>query len=96
LEGSASRSLEFEARTLAEDDMPKVIFILQRKAGTTPEQCLARWAGDQHIAIVSTIPGLTRWTQNHVVPATGEAPCDGIGELWFESDELLQSALGSA
>lgn len=75
--------------------MAKIIFILQRKAGTTREECLARWAGDRHTEIVGRIPGLIRWTQNHVVAANGEAPCDGIGELWFETDEQLQSALRS-
>jgi uncharacterized protein (TIGR02118 family) len=74
--------------------MPKVIFILQRKAGTTHQECLARWAGDQHTRIVGNIPGLVRWTQNHVIPGDQE-PCDGIGELWFESDELLRNAMQS-
>jgi len=33
--------------------------------------------------------GLIKWVQNHVVSAPGEAVCDGIGELWFESDEAI-------
>ena len=61
--------------------MPKMIFILQRKAGPSREECLARWAG---------------WVQNHVVSAPGDqAACDGVGELSFESDDSLQAALGS-
>jgi uncharacterized protein (TIGR02118 family) len=75
--------------------MPKVIFILQRKAGTTHEECLARWAGDQHTRTLRDLPGLVRWTQNHVIPGDQETPCDGIGELWFESDEHLRNAMQS-
>jgi uncharacterized protein (TIGR02118 family) len=75
--------------------MPKVIFILQRKAGTTREACLKYWEGKQHTAIMRAIPGLTKWVQNHVISAPGEPACDGVGELWFESDEAMQSALNS-
>lgn len=76
--------------------MAKVIFILQRKDGTTREQCVEYWAGEQHTAIVRRIPALTRWVQNHVQAAPGErTACDGVGELWFESDEAMEQALGS-
>jgi uncharacterized protein (TIGR02118 family) len=75
--------------------MPKMIFILRRKAGTTREACLKYWEGEQHTAIVRTMPGLTKWVQNHVISAPGEPPCDGVGELWFQSDEAMQSALNS-
>ena len=44
--------------------MPKVIFILQRKPGTTRDACLKFWEGKQHTSIVRTIPGLVRWVQN--------------------------------
>ena len=77
--------------------MAKVIFILQRKSGTTREECLDRWAGERHTSIVCTLPGLTGWVQNHVVPAPAEpAACDGVGELSFRDDELMQAALNSA
>ena len=76
--------------------MSKVIFILHRKDGTTREQCLEYWGGDRHTSIVGRIPGLTRWVQNHVGSAPGEpAACDGVGELWFESDDAMQRALSS-
>ena len=75
--------------------MPKLIFILQRKAGTTREACLKYWEGERHNAIVRTIPGLAKWVENHVISAPGEPACDGVGEMWFESDEAMQSALNS-
>ncbi len=76
--------------------MAKLIFILQRKAGTTPEECLAYWAGERHTSIVRRLPGLTRWVQNHPQASPDEpAAYDGVGELWFESDEAMRRALGS-
>jgi hypothetical protein len=39
--------------------------------------------------------GLTKWIQNHVISAPGEPACDGVGELWFESNQAMQSALNS-
>lgn len=73
----------------------KVIFVLQRRADITREQCLEYWSGQHHTQLVSQVPGLTGWRQNHVVSAPGEPVCDGIGELWFESDEALEKGLGS-
>jgi uncharacterized protein (TIGR02118 family) len=75
--------------------MAKVIFVLQRRADLTREQALAQWSGEQHVAIVGKVPGLTRWVQNHVDSAPAEQVCDGIGELWFASDELMNEALNS-
>jgi uncharacterized protein (TIGR02118 family) len=75
--------------------MPKVIFILQRKPGTTREACLKYWEGEQHTTVVRTIPGLAKWVQNHVISTPSEPACDGVGEMWFESDEVMQSALNS-
>ncbi len=76
--------------------MAKLIFILQRKSGTPRQECLDHWAGERHTSIVRRLPGLTRWVQNHVVSAPAEpAACDGVGELSFESDEVMQAALNS-
>ena len=75
--------------------MAKVIFVLQRKPGMTREECSESWAGEQHTSIVSKIPGLTRWVQNHVISAPRDPVCDGVGELWFDSDEALHTALAS-
>jgi uncharacterized protein (TIGR02118 family) len=76
--------------------MAKVIFILQRKSGTTREECLDNWAGEHHTSIVRKLPGPTGWVQNHVVSAPAEpAACDGVGELSFENNEVMQAALNS-
>ena len=39
--------------------------------------------------------GLTRYVQNHVGSAPAEPVCDGIGELWFATDDLMNEALNS-
>jgi uncharacterized protein (TIGR02118 family) len=38
---------------------------------------------------------LTRWLQNHVLATPGGPACDGIGELWFESEAAMEKALSS-
>lgn len=76
--------------------MAKVIFILQRKSGITREECLEYWASEHHTSILRKLPGLTRLVQDHVVSTPAEpAACDGVGELFFESDEAMQAALNS-
>src|ERR1700746_3181765 len=75
--------------------MAKVIFVLQRCAGLTREQALAQWSGEQHVTIVGKLPDLTRYIHNPVAPAPAEPVCDGIGELWFATDDLMNEALSS-
>ena len=53
------------------------------------------WSGATHTAVVRKLPGLVRWVQNHVVSAPGEPACDGVGELWFESERAMNEALNS-
>jgi len=75
--------------------MSKVIFVLYRRADLSREQMAEQWSGQQHTSIVSRVPGLTRWVQNHVTSAPGEPICDDVGELWFASSEAMQQALSS-
>ncbi len=75
--------------------MGKAIFVLHRRTDMTREQCERYWGGERHTSIVKKIPGLTKWVQNYVRSAPGEPICDGIGELWFESNEAMEKALNS-
>jgi uncharacterized protein (TIGR02118 family) len=75
--------------------MAKMMFILHRRADLTREQCYAQWAGQQHTAIVKSVPGLRRWVQNRITTTSNGSACDGIGELWFDSPAALEQALGS-
>lgn len=76
--------------------MAKVIFVMCRKPGMTREQFVEHWTGKVHMALAKKVPGLTRWVQNRVIGAPGEPICDGIGELWFESDAVMEKALKSS
>ncbi|HEX2137285.1 MAG TPA: EthD family reductase [Microvirga sp.] len=78
--------------------MAKVIFVLRRRPDLTTEQATEQWSGERHLSHVRKLPGLVRFVQNHVIAAPGapgEPVCDGVGELWFESDEAMERALGS-
>lgn len=75
--------------------MPKIMFILQKRRDQTQDECLQYWSGPIHTPIVMKLPGLTKWVQNHVVGPPGEPVCDGVGELWFETDEAMTKALES-
>jgi uncharacterized protein (TIGR02118 family) len=76
--------------------MTKIILILQRRSDLTRKQCQEYWRGDTHGSIVRRIPGLRKLVQNHVVGGPGEGACDGVGEMWFDSDEAMTHALRSA
>ena len=75
--------------------MPKMIFVLRRRADLTRETMVEQWSGEQHTSLVRKLPGLTRWVQNRVTSAQGEPDCDGIGELWFEGDGAMDGVLSS-
>jgi len=74
--------------------MAKVIFVVYRKKGTTLEQMNAGWKGESHASVVKK-PRPTKFVQNHVVGPSGTTPCDGIGELWFENDAVMEKVLNS-
>lgn len=73
----------------------KAIFVVFRRSDLTHEQCLAHWKGDRHVSIVSKIPGLEKWVQNHVTAQPNGAAPDGIGELWFGDAEALEQGMNS-
>jgi uncharacterized protein (TIGR02118 family) len=73
----------------------KVLFVLFRKADVSHEHVLAEWSGPRHTAIVSEVPGLKKWVQNHVAEVPNERAADGIGELWFDSEDAMQRAMSS-
>jgi uncharacterized protein (TIGR02118 family) len=85
-----------KARHTGGTKMPKIMFILHRRQDVTHDECLRYWSGPIHTPIVKRVPGLTKWVQNHVVGPPGELACDGVGELWFDSEEAMTGALNSA
>jgi uncharacterized protein (TIGR02118 family) len=73
----------------------KVVFILQRRDDKTPDEVLEHWSGEEHLACVRQLPGLTKVVQNYIVASPAGHVCDGVGELWFENDDMIQTALDS-
>jgi len=74
----------------------KVMFVIFRRSDLSHKECLSQWSGDRHCMVVRKTPGLTKWVQNHVVSEDPEGAPDGIGELWFNNIEALQTAMSSA
>ncbi len=76
--------------------MIKVMLVMHRRSDMSREEFSEYWRGT-HASIAKEWPGVRRYFQDHVLPELplGEPPCDGIAELWFDSQEALQTALGS-
>lgn len=75
--------------------MAKIMFVLHRRSDKSPEQFFAEWRGEHHVGIVKKLAGLKKWIVNPVISAPGAPVCDGIGEMWFESDHAMEAALKS-
>jgi uncharacterized protein (TIGR02118 family) len=74
----------------------KLIFICHKRPELDAKQFAAEWASARHAAIVEQIPGLMRYVHNYVSDTDNAAAPDGIGELWFDTDEALERAASSA
>jgi uncharacterized protein (TIGR02118 family) len=75
--------------------MAKILFVLHRRVDKTQEEFVAEWGGERHVSIARKIPGVTKWIQNPVISAPGAPVCDGVGEMWFESDRTMEAAVKS-
>jgi uncharacterized protein (TIGR02118 family) len=76
--------------------MTKLMFVVFKRPDMDPEQFRAYWT-TTHAALGKRIPGLRRYVQNVTIPnmLPGAPPCDGVGELWFDSPAAMYTALGS-
>ena len=77
--------------------MFKAMFFLYRRPDMSVEE-FQEYSLGTHVPLVSQVPGLLRYVVNHAVMNPGGAPiaCDAVAELWFESLEGFQAAVGSA
>jgi uncharacterized protein (TIGR02118 family) len=73
----------------------KLIFMCFKRPGLDPSGFAAEWSGSRHVAVVERIPGLERYVHNYLAATEQTNAPDGIGELWFETDEALEAALNS-
>lgn len=75
--------------------MTKVIYVLHRRPDMGRDEFLRYWL-EVHGPLAARMPGLRRYLQDHALPGpSGEPPCDGIAELWFDSREAMQAAFAS-
>ena len=79
--------------------MVKFIICARRKAGLTRSEFNTYWLNN-HGPLVRSVPEFMRhvrkYVQCHLVAATspfgGEAPYDGVAELWFDNAEDIARA----
>jgi uncharacterized protein (TIGR02118 family) len=69
----------------------KAIILLTRREGDTPED-FRRWWLEEHAPLARELPGLRRLVFNVV---EGDAPYDGVAELWFDSPADFEAAYAS-
>lgn len=63
-----------------------------RKRTDLSRKAFAEHWRTRHAAIVSTLPGIRRYVQNH---ATGESEAvDGIAEVWFDDIDAMRANVG--
>ncbi|WP_336715463.1 EthD domain-containing protein [Arthrobacter sp. USHLN218] len=80
--------------------MPKRITYLDKRDRLSREDFRLHWS-TTHAEIARDLPGVTAYRQNHVVPlpvlpASDDAyPVDGIVELWFDDEDVVQAAFDS-
>jgi uncharacterized protein (TIGR02118 family) len=73
----------------------KLVFICHKRPELDARQFAAEWAGARHAAIVEQIPGLSRYIHNYVGASDNPDAPDGIGELWFDTDQALEKGANS-
>ena len=69
----------------------KAIILLTRREGDTPED-FRRWWLEEHAPLARRLPGLQKLVFNL---ADGDAPYDGVSELWFDSQAACDAAYAS-
>jgi uncharacterized protein (TIGR02118 family) len=76
----------------------KLVYCISKKPEMSVEEVQRYWR-EVHAPIAARIPGVRRYVQCHVVPATydGErAPgFDGAAELWWDNMAAMRAAMGT-
>jgi uncharacterized protein (TIGR02118 family) len=77
--------------------MYKVIALLHRKPGVTPEEFADYWKHVHAPLVRSTLPGLRKYVLNFVEPERGTEPpaYDGMVELHFDDRAAADRAFSS-
>jgi uncharacterized protein (TIGR02118 family) len=74
--------------------MFKAISILYKKPGISSEEYYKYWKEKHAPLVVRLVPGLRKYTQNHVVSIPGvKYEADGFAEVWFDHLEAYKKFL---
>lgn len=69
--------------------MIKVFTLIKRRNGLSYEEFAKYWEEQHGPLMKQVLPGVKRYSQNHLVrlPGSGEPQYDGIAEMWFDDLE---------
>ena len=73
--------------------MIKAVILLKRKDGMSLQD-FSDWMLKEHVPMALKLDGLKRYQVNIAREADGEY--DGVSELWFDSEDAMLAAYGSA
>lgn len=75
--------------------MIKLVCLIERPKGVTRDEFRAWWLG-HHSTVAARLPGLRRYTISVSEGSPqNEPPCDGVAELWFDSEAAMEAAFQS-
>ena len=75
--------------------MIKRISLVRRKEGMSVDEFTERWLGE-HADLIRRMPGLRGYRVDVIRSWQADAePWDGIGELWFDSEEDLAAGFAA-
>lgn len=75
--------------------MLKQLSIFRRREDLSQETFRNYW-GNRHPEVVTRLPGIRRYVQNHVTGVLRGAPAwDGIAEVWFDDIESMRANVSS-
>ena len=77
--------------------MLKVVFLVHKKPDLDAEAFRRHWRETQG-SLGAKIAGTRKYVQNQsvITPGSGTAPYDGFAEMWFDSKEAFERAMGTA
>jgi uncharacterized protein (TIGR02118 family) len=76
--------------------MTKAVILMRKRPDLSAED-FRRYADENHLPLVSRLPGLQRLVVNYVLAEAqgGDPVYDAIAEDWFETPEAMQAAFMS-
>jgi len=90
-------AMSFPASASAAGATPtaKIIAIVARKAGLSPDRFRAHWLGE-HAPLAGELPGIDGLVLSEaVLSGTGDGPFDGIAHAWYPRRDALRAGLAT-